>query len=35
MVIAFDGNVVHEVPPTNAHRTCVGMNFSILIGDDW
>ena len=35
MVIAFDGNVVHEVPPTDAHRTCVAMNFSIKIDEDW
>lgn len=34
MVIAFDGQVTHEVPPTNAHRTCVAMNFSILIGEE-
>ena len=33
MIIAFDGQVVHEVLPTNAHRTCVAMNFAILVGD--
>jgi len=33
MIIVFDGQVVHEVLPTNAHRTCVAMNFSILVGD--
>ena len=31
MLIAFDGQVVHEVPPTNAHRTCVAMNFSLMM----
>ena len=33
MIIVYDGQVVHEVLPTNAHRTCVAMNFSILVGD--
>ncbi len=30
MIIAFNGLVQHEVPPTNSHRTCVSMNWVAL-----